>query len=151
MQSRYIALAVALLLSACSTPYQEMGLLGGVSATQVSSDTMSITAKGNGFTGADTVKNYALLKAADETIAHGFDYFALGDATDESRHGAYSWASGSATRNSWFGSGFSTEMIKPGENVLIKMYHGMKPAEAPDNYFDAHDIENYLGKSIRRD
>lgn len=150
MRTRTITILSAALLCACSTPYQSMGLLGGVSATQIDSDTVSVTAHGNGFTSASTIKNYTLLKAADETIALGFDYFALGDVTDETRHGAMAFASGSGTRNSWFGSSSAWEMIKPGESVMVKMYHGKKPEGSPPNYFDAHEIENYLGRSIQR-
>ena len=138
------------MLCACSTPYQEMGLLGGVSATQIDSNTISVTAQGNGYTSNATIKNYALLKAADETLAHGFDYFAIGDQSDESQHGAMSFSSASGNRFGWFGSGFSMETIKPGETVMVKMYRGKKPPEAPPNYFDAHEIETYLGSTIKR-
>jgi hypothetical protein len=86
MKSKYAVILSAALLCACSTPYQDMGLLGGVSATQIDANTASVTAHGNGYTSASTIKNYAMLKAADETIALGFDYFAMGDSSDESRH-----------------------------------------------------------------
>ncbi len=123
--------------------------MGGVSATQIDGNTISVTAHGNAFTSASTIKNYTILKAADETVAAGYDYFAMGDETDESRHGVLSFASGSSYSNSWYGSGFSTETIKPGENVLVKMYHGQKPEDAPPNYFDAHEVEDYLGKTVK--
>jgi len=143
------ALATLVVLGGCSTPYQEMGLLGGVSSTQIDGNTINVTAHGNGFTSASTIKNYTILKSADETVALGFDYFAMGNEADESQHGMMSFSSGSVYSNSWFGSGFSTETIKPGETVIVKMYHGQKPENAPPNYFDAHEVENYLGKLVK--
>jgi hypothetical protein len=62
-----------------------------------------------------------------------------------------SFATASGNRHPWFGTRFSTEMIKPGESVMVKMYYGKKPEDPPPNYFDAHEIENYLGKTIKRD
>ena len=124
--------------------------MGGVSATQIDSNTVSVSAQGNGYTRPGTIKNYALLKAADETIAHGFDYFATGDLSDESQHGQMSFGSASGNRFGWFGSGFSMETLKPGETIFVKMYHGKKPADAPPNYYDAHEVEAYLGASIKR-
>jgi hypothetical protein len=40
----------ASILAACSTPYQEMGLMGGVSASQIDAMTIRFDARGNAFT-----------------------------------------------------------------------------------------------------
>jgi hypothetical protein len=41
-----------------------MGLTGGVGTQQISADTFRIISRGNGFTTAETVQDYILLKAA---------------------------------------------------------------------------------------
>ena len=46
-------------LSACSTPYQDMGTLGGVQAVRITDDTAQIRAQGNGYTDPDTIQRYA--------------------------------------------------------------------------------------------
>ncbi len=58
---------LALSLSACATKYQDMGFTGGVSAEQLTADTYRIVSRGNGYTGATKVQDYALVKAAETT------------------------------------------------------------------------------------
>ncbi len=83
---RCFAMLIGLMtLAACSTPYQEMGLLGGVSATQIDATTMRVSARGNAFTDVGQIKNYVLLKAAQETLGHGYSLFLVSDAEDASR------------------------------------------------------------------
>ena len=164
-------LAVFLLaggLAACSTPYQDMGLLGGVSATRIDTDTVQISGKGNAYTSAATIQQYVLLKAADETLADGYDFFVLLSASDASRSGAFyipgqttSYTTGNAsvvgnnvygqaTTQTYTTPGSTYTFIKPGEDAVIKMYRGVKPAHAPPNVYDAHQIEQYLGARIKQ-
>ena len=58
-------LAIGLSVAACATPYQKMGLLGGVEAHRISDDTFQIIAKGNDYTSRANIQRYALRKAAD--------------------------------------------------------------------------------------
>ncbi|MGN6148778.1 MAG: CC0125/CC1285 family lipoprotein [Rhizomicrobium sp.] len=154
-------------LFACSTPYQESGLLGGVHATQIDADTIQIVGKGNGFTSASTIQNYVLLKAADETLAHGYDLFVVVDAADETRHGtiyvpgqttsnttgrATVWGNtiqGTSTTQTYTTPGTTFGIVKPGEAVTIKMFKGEKPANGPPNLYSAKEIETYLGPQVR--
>jgi len=138
------AIAALLMLAGCATPYQEMGLLGGVAATQISKDTFQITARGNGYTDADTIERYALRKSAETTLGAGFDLFLIGGDKDRSTsmrmssgyaYGGYNWASG------W---GFSQDLLKPGQTLMVKMFRGELPNPAPPGMFDARDVLSHL-------
>src|SRR5262249_40192561 len=98
------------LLAGCATPYQEMGLLGGVEAYRVSDDTFQVVAKGNGYTDPATIQRYALRKAAEMTLASGYDYFALASEGDISRRGAITTGTAGFSRgNVWaFSSSWQT-------------------------------------------
>ncbi|WP_374658513.1 hypothetical protein [Phenylobacterium sp.] len=149
-------------LAACATPYQEMGLLGGVQASRIDETTVQISARGNGYTNAETITRHALRKAAEETVAAGYDGFYIASAQDRTRH-MTQYTSGSATTNfsgTVMGTGSNTAflmgtgtthysppqattVVKPGEAVIIKMFRGAKPSDAPGVY-DAHELLRFL-------
>lgn len=86
-----VALLGALALASCATKYQEMGFTGGVAAQQITSDTYRIVARGNGYTGNTAIQDYALLKAAETTIAAG-GTCGMGGGTDASFYcGRVNW------------------------------------------------------------
>jgi hypothetical protein len=58
---RIVAVALALALGGCSTPYQDMGFAGGVAAQRMTNDTYRIVARGNGYTGSTTIQDYTML------------------------------------------------------------------------------------------
>jgi hypothetical protein len=70
------------MLGGCTTKYQDMGFAGGVEAEPVMTDVFRIIARGNGHTSADRVKDFALVKAADTTLAAGGNYFVIINAAD---------------------------------------------------------------------
>src|SRR6185503_20266800 len=70
-------LLMSITLTACSTRYQHMGFAGGVSAERMTADTFRIVARGNGYTDATTIQDYALLKAAETTVAAGGTHFVV--------------------------------------------------------------------------
>lgn len=152
MRFRY-SLWFALALSACETPY-DGGLFYGVTATQVDAVTLRVSARGNDVTSNATIQNYVLMKAAEETLIRGFDVFEIVDGVDTTRVGAIS--SGTATAfggyNSAtaFGTAFSTPVVRPGQDALVRMHRGQKPADAPPNVFDAREVVQYLGPAIGR-
>ncbi|HEY5070524.1 MAG TPA: hypothetical protein VII63_00690 [Caulobacteraceae bacterium] len=133
-------LACALALASCATPYQEMGALGGVKAVRITEDTTQITARGNAYTDPDTIQRYALRKAAEETIADGFDLFRIGSEADRTLNGAQSFGYAAGNRYSVFGSAFSMPIVKPGQTLIIKMSKGPRPDPMPDGMFDAHEV-----------
>lgn len=144
-----VASGACALLCGCATPYQEMGLTGGVAATQLASDTFQITARGNGFTDPDTIQRYVMRKAAETTIAAGYDYFVLGSSRDRTNRMAFT--SGSAYGGYGYASGFATtsSIIQPGETVIVKMKKAPAPDPLPDGWFDAHDVAKYLSSAAK--
>jgi transcriptional regulator of nitric oxide reductase len=155
---KVIALEGLLVLAACGTPYQDMGFLGGVEATQIDSNTFRITASGNAYTGTNTVQNYALLKAADTTLAQGCDYFVILGAQDRSStsysetpvqaQSSTNLVGPTAVTNTTMTGGDIETLFKPGQALMIKVYKGQKPDQA--NAFDAHEIETYIGPKVKR-
>ena len=75
MRRYLIVLLVAGALTGCATPYRQMGLFGGVNASQIDTTTMRVSARGNAFTDIGQIRDYVLLRAAEETLAHGYDLF----------------------------------------------------------------------------
>lgn len=74
---------------------------------------------------------------------------------DTSGHGAIfipgqttSYTNGTTTQTvSSPGSAFG--IVKPGEDVIIKMYKGMKPANAPANVYVAAEVIEFVGPQVR--
>lgn len=138
----WAAIGLAALLAGCATPYQEMGYLGGVQATQIASDTFQITSRANAFTDADVMERHTLRKAAETVLAHGFDGFAIQSHRDRSRH----IQDMDVTRD---GLGeidgvSSTNMTAPGETVLVRAFKGPKPPDAGPGVYDARDVLRYV-------
>jgi hypothetical protein len=119
-----------------------MGLTGGVSATQVASDTFQIVAKGNGYTSSSAIERYALRKAAEVTVANGYDLFLIASAVDRGQ------VSGFATNSQYNGNGYSSGMAAPiytpGQTLMVKTFKGPKPTDAPPNLYDAREVLRYL-------
>ena len=153
--------ACAAALTACATPYQNTGLLGGVSAYRLDETTVQIAARGNGFTDPDTIGRYVMRKAAEETVDDGYDLFIVLSSEDRTRTGSF-YTPGSATTtasgstdyvgNSAYGNATARttylppqahRFVKPGEAVTIKMLKGPKPPDAPPNMFDADEVLKY--------
>lgn len=131
-------------LTACATPYQPMGLLGGVTATRIADDTAQIRASGNAYTDPDLIQRYALRRAAEETIADGYDLFRIENVSDRTTVGSETYGSATGTRYGVFGSAFSMPVIKPGQTLTIRMLRGEKPNPMPDNEYDAREVLRYL-------
>src|SRR5215475_9325180 len=120
-----VVLCVA--LSGCATKYQEMGFTGGVAAQQITADTWRIQARGNAYTGAATVQDYVLLKAAETTQMAGGTHFQNINATDASRTSTIV-TPGSSTTTLVGHQAFTTAtpgsvdtVIKPGQDVYIRV------------------------------
>lgn len=140
----FSAAVLAIVVAGCATQYKEMGATGGVMAARIDADTFQITARGNAFTDPDTIQRFALRKAAEETIANGYDVFEVVSARDRSRTGRHSSAYGTARGGYVVAWGSGWDIIKPGETVLIKMRRGPKPSDAPAGVFDAREVLRYM-------
>ena len=138
-------LAAALTLGGCATPYQSMGLRGGVRATQISSNIAQVTARGSFVTDADKIEQYVLRKAAETTLAAGYDRFEVLSVSDRSRN-IQGVAGYTAFQASGFPSGgISLPFVRPGETLLIRMSRNGDPAGG-NTLFDARDVLDHLAQ-----
>ena len=139
-----------LLLAACSTPYQEMGLSGGVKATRVDATTVRISGRGNAFTSSDTISDYVMIKAAEETLASGYGHFqVIGENEEASTSYLVSPSTATTTYQGYQATtNYTTPTLipvrKPRATLMIKMYPGPKSSDAPPTVYDAREVMKYL-------
>jgi len=81
-----LAIVASLALTACetATPYQPAGAKGaqtsgGYSERQLEPNRWAVEFSGNSLTSRDTVEKYLLFRAAQLTVAQGYDWFASVD------------------------------------------------------------------------
>lgn len=70
-----IAIFVLTFTAACATGYQPKGFSGGYSETQLSENVFQVRFSGNGVTSKEQAHDFALLRAAELTLNHGYEYF----------------------------------------------------------------------------
>ena len=77
MKKSIFALIIAMSsgLLGCATPYGETGWSGGYESNWLAPDVLAVTVRGNGYTSDQTVKEHALLQAAERAQQFGFEYF----------------------------------------------------------------------------
>ncbi len=73
-----------LLMTACATGYQSSGFTGGFKDTQLAPDIFRVSFFGNSFTSSDRVQDFALLRAAELTLANNAQYFTVIASADQS-------------------------------------------------------------------
>ncbi len=146
-----VVLIFCALLAGCGTKYQEMGFTGGVAAEQVTADTWRIKARGNAYTGASTVQDFVLLKAAETTEAAGGTYFMLISSSDASRSGVIVSPGQSTTTFSGNQAftvttpGDARQYIKPGQDTYIRILKGPQPGA-----LSAAEVIQFTGARVKR-
>jgi len=178
------ALILAGGLAACetATPYQPLqkgtAVSGGFTDQRLDNDHFRVTFQGNTLTSRETVETYLLYRAAELTVAQGFDWFETVDRHTERDKRTYVdpdpfYGPGYAFgywRPSWsyYGSGYGWRRWGPfwgdpfwADSVQIQtvqkfqataeivMGHGPKPA-ADARAFDARAVVANLGPKILR-
>ena len=157
---RFLVPLVALLLAACAStpPYRASVTPTGVgySETQIESDRYFVTYRAGGSADAALLNDYALLRAADVTLAHNRDWFWVDRrSTDTSAAGRSGPSFGvsvggvSGGRHSALGGsiGMSFPIGHPHETASaatleIRLGQGPKPDDP--NAYDAHSISANL-------
>jgi hypothetical protein len=154
-RERVFVIACACILGSCSTKYQEMGFSGGVAAQPVMTDIYRIQARGNAYTGSSAIQDFYLLKAAETTIGAGGSHFLIMGAenqTSTSTEQTPGYASTSVVGRSAFTTytpGATYNVIKPGQDVMIKVLR-LRPGEAPpQGAFPADDIVHTIGPRLK--
>lgn len=178
------ALAIAAGLSACetATPYQPLAhgsaVSGGFSDQKLDADHYRVSFKGNTLTSRKTVETYLLYRAAELTVAQGFEWFETVERHTERDKRTYLdpdpfYGPGYAWgyfRPSWafYGRGYgwrrwgpywgdpfwadsaTVETVQKFEaSAEVAMGHGPKPAADP-RAFDAREVMANLGPQIAR-
>ncbi len=175
---RVFAAALALFaLAACatpSTPYQARGEgRYGYSEQQIEANRARVSFRGNTFTHRDQVETYLLYRAAELTIAQGFDFFVAAHREVETEHRrvadpfyprfapvfyyysprwgwrAYYDPFFSPFYDPFFDDRSTYEVTRYEATAEIAMFHGTKPADNADAY-DAREVMARLHDQVVR-
>ena len=149
-------LALALCAGGCATGYQPMGFAGGYDDTRLAPDFFRVSFDGNQHTSMTRAQDFALLRAAELTLANGYTHFAIVRESEQIR--VDTEVTPASTETTWETTGkgdhktstLTTTYVpaevyyvsKPRSGLLIRCFKG-KPAE-PET-FDAA----YLHRTIR--
>lgn len=143
-------------LSGCmSTTYREVGFFGGVEARQMTADTYNIIARGNGYTSDATIQDYAILKAAETTIAAGGTHFVVLGVEDTTRTSVgqtAGYGQVSVYGNTAYGTyspGYTYPIVKPGQQMLIQVIL-VRSGNAPQGAISAAEVVAFIGPRVRR-
>ena len=97
MKTTTALILVALLLHGCATPYQQTGLTGGFSETQLDENVWTVTFKGNGYTSRERATDFNLLRCAEICLENGYRYFMIVEGKEYSKEGFYTAPTNSYT------------------------------------------------------
>jgi hypothetical protein len=105
MKTTPVLIFVALLLFGCATPYQQTGLTGGFSETQLDENVWTVTFKGNGYTNRERATDFNLLRCAELCLEKGYKYFVIVEGKEYSKGGSYTTPTTSYTTGSAYAYG----------------------------------------------
>lgn len=170
-------LAFGLLACASQTPYQAAEGKGepGYYETIVTKDRYRIIFTGNSITDKETVRDYAMLRAAEVTMEHGFDWFETVDReTDKKTRttttggtvgpsfqttyytaqscdalGNCDTAVYSSSSPVYTGAGVSTTTSRDSYAVTLEIRMGMDPKPDTANAYDAKSVAQAVRSRIR--
>jgi hypothetical protein len=149
-------LGMAALLSACSTTYSEMGVGGGVTASPVTNDVYRISSRGNGFTDATTIQDYSLLKSAETALTSGKTHFVILSGNDTTRVSTQ-YTPGTMYTNvygrtaySTYSPGYSYDIVKPGEDLMIRVFTPSAGQQLPASAFRAQEVFDSINPRVQR-
>ena len=166
MRARVVASVLLIALACgCATGYGKKTFRFGYTDSQIDSNTFMVTFSGNGYTSDELIQKYVLHRAAEVTIAAGYDYFVIVNARESGKtipfampgsSSSYTTGSAYAYGNSAYGSATTNTSYVPGQvfsihlpisTVWVKGYKGDKPSDDP-SAFDASEILKYLGPEV---
>ncbi|MGI9426233.1 MAG: CC0125/CC1285 family lipoprotein [Hyphomicrobiaceae bacterium] len=154
--SPLIAAILALLLSACATPYQPMKAAGGVSATRRTDTTFVVTARGSRLTPMQLIKDYIALKAAEETKQLGGTHFVIERLKDLSKVVVYDVPAQSESRkigDTVYTTHYPAEKeksITPHLTADIRMLTILNGEAVPKRAFSADHVIKVVGARVTR-
>jgi hypothetical protein len=108
------------------------------------------------YTGNSTVQDYVLLKAAETAQASGATHFQIISAADASRASTIV-SPGSSTTTvvgrqalTTTSPGSVDTVIKPGEDVYVRMLKQLPPGPLPQGTYSAAEIIQFVGSRVQR-
>jgi len=159
MKRLMIVSIAAASLAACATPtaFAPAGPSASASGfwdSRIEENRFRVSYRGGSGAPATLVQEYALLHAADLTVANGFDWFQVigrfGEATPANSGGSLSvgGASGGYGRRSYSGAGVGFNIPLGGgpqltETLEVLMGKGVRPTTGPAAY-EARDVQRSL-------
>jgi hypothetical protein len=105
MKQLVIIILFATFLQGCATSYKANGFSGGYSETQLDENVFKVTFRGNGYTRKERAADFTLLRSAELTLEHGYQYFMVVDSNSSTSRSSYTTPTTSNTTASVYGSG----------------------------------------------
>lgn len=157
---RFAALLLIGALAACASTPSVYGPAAnadrpGYSETRIEADRYRVTFNGTGGDRGARVADLALLRAAELTLAGGYDWFAVTNRFDEVGSGSNSTFSFGVGGGSWGGNsgvgvgvgtdipvGGSREASIESSTLEIRLGRGAKPDDA--NAYDAREVQSTI-------
>ncbi len=146
---------VFIALVGCSTPYQELGFTGGVTAVPIADNVFRIQARGNGFTSRTRIENYVLLKAAETTRSVGGTHFVVLSNSDRGKDSVV-YTNGSARTTFDGDRAYTTytpaqrrNIYKPGQDLMIKVINSNELNSVPQGAIEAQQIIKHISPRVR--
>lgn len=158
-----LVVAAGVSIAGCSTPtpYQPATDGEGYAEQALESDRYRVTFTGNSVTSRETVENYLLYRAAEVTVAHGYDHFVVVDKDTERSTTYYSTGTGYGVGYGWapyyrgyhrataLGTSTARPSTRYSAHANIVMRNGDKPPDDA-NAYDAREVVERLGPTIAR-
>ncbi len=123
MRKALLAL-LAVSLAGCATGYKAKEWSGGFSETQLSPDTFMVNFAANAYTSPEQASDFAILRAADKSEAHGCDHFAILKGAETASTGAVTVNTAAYGENTAVSTGGAFPMVKPNSKLMVRCFKG---------------------------
>ena len=97
MRNITVLVLLFICIQGCATSYQNDGLTGGYSETQLDDNIFKISFRGNGFTNFERASDFTLLRSAEITLERGGSYFIIIDGSSYTTSSTHSTPTTSST------------------------------------------------------
>ena len=104
---------VSLIILSCATPYQSQSFLGGFSETALAPNVFRVVFHGNAYTSVERAQDFALLRASELTLEHGFTCFAVIDERSSTTAHSFTTSGKAHTTAQGTGSSYGNVYLNP--------------------------------------
>jgi hypothetical protein len=175
MFRRYVMTTVALaLLAGCATQtnYQPAEKRGadGYTETKLTANRYRVTFVGNSATPSETVKDYALLRAAELTLQEGYDWFQIAHLDGDKKTNSTYFDGGTAfpaqtsvyqrcglmscdtyvASSPGFGGGIGTVSHNTAYSSALEIVMGKRPMPKTADSYDARELASTLRRTMAK-